>query len=135
MKMLMVGWEFPPLNSGGLGTACYGLTKGLARSNVEVIVVLPRTTGSPKEDCMRILKAGYGKMKDISFRIIDSILKLYISSSRSVFEKPGLEKYEVDGFRWSDYSIPGYLPKEGLDRIKCYIRDVLNENGKEEGEV
>jgi hypothetical protein len=29
MKTLMLGWEFPPYISGGLGTACYGLTKAL----------------------------------------------------------------------------------------------------------
>lgn len=42
MKVLMFGWEFPPLNSGGLGTACYGLTKGLAQNGVKVVMVLPR---------------------------------------------------------------------------------------------
>jgi glycosyltransferase involved in cell wall biosynthesis len=38
----MFGWEFPPFNSGGLGTACQGLTKGLCAHNVEVIFVLPK---------------------------------------------------------------------------------------------
>ena len=37
MKILMFGWEFPPHISGGLGTACFGLTKGLARHDVEMI--------------------------------------------------------------------------------------------------
>ncbi|KKT36370.1 MAG: glycosyl transferase group 1, partial [Parcubacteria group bacterium GW2011_GWC1_44_26] len=27
MRVLMFGWEFPPHNSGGLGTACFGLTR------------------------------------------------------------------------------------------------------------
>ncbi len=38
----MFGWEFPPHNSGGLGTACEGLTRGLRNSGVDVIFVLPR---------------------------------------------------------------------------------------------
>ncbi len=42
MKVLMFGWEFPPHNSGGLGTACYGLTKGLKNNSVDVTFVLPR---------------------------------------------------------------------------------------------
>jgi glycogen(starch) synthase len=42
MKVLMFGWEFPPFNSGGLGTACYGLTKSLNRNNVSLTFVLPR---------------------------------------------------------------------------------------------
>ena len=30
MKVLMFGWEFPPHILGGLGTASYGLTKGMS---------------------------------------------------------------------------------------------------------
>jgi len=41
MKVFMLGWEFPPHISGGLGTACYGLTKGLDELGVEVSFVLP----------------------------------------------------------------------------------------------
>ena len=37
----MFGWEFPPYISGGLGTACYGMTRALAQLGVEVIFVLP----------------------------------------------------------------------------------------------
>jgi len=42
MRVFMLGWEFPPHISGGLGTACYGLTKGLDELGVEVCFVLPR---------------------------------------------------------------------------------------------
>ncbi len=41
MKVFMLGWEFPPFISGGLGTACYGLTRGLDELGVEVLFVLP----------------------------------------------------------------------------------------------
>ena len=41
MKIFMLGWEFPPHISGGLGTACYGMTKGLDEIGVEVCFVLP----------------------------------------------------------------------------------------------
>lgn len=41
----MLGWEFPPHVSGGLGTACQGLTLGLAQLGVEVCFVLPRERG------------------------------------------------------------------------------------------
>ena len=37
MRVLMFGWEFPPHIAGGLGTACYGMTRGLARNGVEVV--------------------------------------------------------------------------------------------------
>ncbi len=42
MRILMLGWEFPPFISGGLGTACYGLTRALDRLGHDVIFVLPK---------------------------------------------------------------------------------------------
>lgn len=42
MRVLMFGWEFPPYNSGGLGTACQGLCDGLIKEGAEIIFVLPR---------------------------------------------------------------------------------------------
>lgn len=38
----MYGWEFPPHNSGGLGVACYGLTRGLVSLGEDIRFVLPR---------------------------------------------------------------------------------------------
>lgn len=38
----MLGWEFPPFISGGLGTACYGLTKALDRQGHHITFVLPK---------------------------------------------------------------------------------------------
>ncbi len=42
VRVFMLGWEFPPFISGGLGTACYGLTKALDQLGVKVTFVLPR---------------------------------------------------------------------------------------------
>ena len=41
MKILMLGWELPPHNSGGLGVACYQLCKSLAKKNVDIEFILP----------------------------------------------------------------------------------------------
>lgn len=41
MKVLMLGWELPPNNSGGLGVACYQLCKALSKKSVEIKFVLP----------------------------------------------------------------------------------------------
>src|SRR6186713_288358 len=43
MRVFMLGWEFPPFITGGLGTACYGLTKALDRNGVHVTFVLPKS--------------------------------------------------------------------------------------------
>jgi glycogen synthase len=42
MRVFMLGWEFPPFISGGLGTACYGLTKAMDELGIEVTFVLPK---------------------------------------------------------------------------------------------
>lgn len=57
MKVLMFGWEFPPHISGGLGTACYGMTKGLANQNIETIFVVPKAYGDEDESAVRIVNA------------------------------------------------------------------------------
>lgn len=41
MKVLMLGWELPPHNSGGLGVACYNIAKALAGRDVDIEFVLP----------------------------------------------------------------------------------------------
>lgn len=40
-RVLMIGWEYPPLNSGGLGVACQGLSQSLAQANTEIFFTLP----------------------------------------------------------------------------------------------
>ncbi len=42
MRILMLGWEFPPFVAGGLGVACYGLTRALDRQGHKVVFVLPK---------------------------------------------------------------------------------------------
>jgi glycosyltransferase involved in cell wall biosynthesis len=42
MRIVMLGWEFPPFIAGGLGVACYGLTRALDRRGQEILFVLPR---------------------------------------------------------------------------------------------
>ncbi|MEN6387056.1 MAG: glycosyltransferase family 4 protein [Phycisphaerales bacterium] len=84
MKVFMLGWEFPPFISGGLGTACYGLTKALSRQGTHITFVLP--SGADADcDFMKVLTAqGYlisNEFKNIRFRTIKSALKPYISSA------------------------------------------------------
>src|SRR5580692_2307897 len=57
MRVLMFGWEFPPHISGGLGTACYGLTKGMAYNNMDVIFVVPKAFGDEDQRAVRIVSA------------------------------------------------------------------------------
>ena len=58
MRVLMFGWEFPPHISGGLGTASFGLTKGMASlDGIEVIFVVPKVWGDENQDAVRLIGA------------------------------------------------------------------------------
>ena len=56
MKILMLGWELPPYNSGGLGVACYQLAKALASHGADIQFVLPATANHDNPNFMSVLK-------------------------------------------------------------------------------
>ena len=53
----MFGWEFPPHIAGGLGTACYGMTRGLAKNGVDVIFVMPKASGDEDQRFVKVVNA------------------------------------------------------------------------------
>ncbi len=55
MRILMLGWEFPPYIAGGLGTACYGLTKALDRLGHQIVFVLPKPVDRSHSSHIRLL--------------------------------------------------------------------------------
>lgn len=71
----MFGWEFPPHITGGLGTACFGLTKGLSKHGVEMMFVVPKAYGDEDQSAVRIKNAS-----DISFDLEDSEYKEFWSN-------------------------------------------------------
>ena len=87
MRVFMLGWEFPPFISGGLGTACYGLTKAMSRIGTGITFVLPKSAGESGAGChVKMLSAeGHieskysSELQDVRFRTILSPLKPYIS--------------------------------------------------------
>ena len=85
MRVFMLGWEFPPFISGGLGTACYGLTKAMSGLGTEILFVLPRPVTSPFSTHVKLLSPRAGsplaapvtefrldEFEHVSFRAISS---------------------------------------------------------------
>jgi glycogen(starch) synthase len=56
MKVLMLGWELPPHNSGGLGVACLQLSKALADHGADIEFILPHYAGE-KPNFMKVTTA------------------------------------------------------------------------------
>jgi glycosyltransferase involved in cell wall biosynthesis len=91
MRVLMFGWEFPPHISGGLGTACYGLTKGLSNfEDIKTLFVVPKAYGDEDQANVNIIDAGNitisdrevnykGFFKKISFIEVESNIIPYTS--------------------------------------------------------
>ena len=75
MKALMFGWEFPPHILGGLGTASYGLTKGMhANGNMEITFVIPKPWGDEERGFARIIGATNTPIawRDVSWDYVNS---------------------------------------------------------------
>ena len=86
MRVFMLGWEFPPFISGGLGTACYGLTKAMDQLDVEVIFCLPKMVESQYATHVKLLDPDSQtsvssfrstELKNVTFRSITSPLQPY----------------------------------------------------------
>ncbi|MCX5832110.1 MAG: glycosyltransferase family 4 protein [Deltaproteobacteria bacterium] len=95
MRVLMFGWEFPPAISGGLGTACFGITRGLTELGQEVIFVLPRIKDKINHARMKFLAAeeypfsewreatSFGAVwENLKVRIVDSALRSYMNEKQ-----------------------------------------------------
>lgn len=99
MKVLMFGWEFPPHISGGLGTACYGLTRGLSElDNVEVTFVVPKAFGDEDQSGLTLIGANHVPISKRNFQ----------------FEEDGgkMDYFEVDSL------IVPYMNEEEFWKIK-----------------
>ncbi len=110
MRVFMLGWEFPPFISGGLGTACYGLTKAMDQLGIKIVFVLPRTVEVESEYSthVELLIPGSRRVKtylkckgfkNVTFLAIDSPLRPYETAGvrRQHAEKISAGKQQILG--------------------------------------
>ncbi len=77
MKALMFGWEFPPHILGGLGTASYGLTRGMSmQPDMDIVFVIPKPYGDEDQSFLKITGAGNTPIvwRDPSFETVKNRL-------------------------------------------------------------
>ena len=97
MRVLMFGWEFPPHIAGGLGTACYGMTRGLARNDVDVTFVVPHAYGDEDQRFTHVMNASdvealYGSTGSGADDILEKMSFIHIDSNMVPYISP--EEYE-----------------------------------------
>lgn len=127
----MFGWEFPPIYSGGLGTACLGLTKNLAKLGIEIKFVLPKIEEKMPHDFLSFISANNlstAISNKVNFISLDSPLSPYLSE-KSYSELSGLSGSSLKGtygqnlinevYRYA--SCAGILAQsEEFDLIHCH---------------
>lgn len=134
----MFGWEFPPHIAGGLGTACYGMTRGLARNDVEVIFVMPHASGDEDQRFVKVVNASdvealYGDVtsgaedivKKMTFIHIDSNMVPYISpeeyaSYHDEYMKTGRKVWETGDVWKQRYTFSGKYGANLMEEVARY---------------
>lgn len=86
-RVLMFGWEFPPFKSGGLGTACHDLAKGLTKFGTKITFVMPTT---PKGTAKFVKIIGANDIPGIRVKKVQSLLSAYITSAEYEHHYHGL---------------------------------------------
>lgn len=74
MKALMFGWEFPPHILGGLGTASYGLTRGMSlQPDMNITFVIPKPWGDEDQSFLKIIGANTVPVvwKDVDWNFVN----------------------------------------------------------------
>ena len=138
MRVLMFGWEFPPHIAGGLGTACYGMTRGLARNDVDVTFVMPRASGDEDERFIKVVNASdietvFGNVsadcadiiEKMSFIHVYSNLVPYISpedyeSYHDEFVKTGEKRWETSDVWSQRYTFSGKYGANLMEEVARY---------------
>ncbi len=95
MRVFMLGWEFPPFISGGLGTACYGLTRAMSQLGTDIMFVLPRPVSTPFSTHVRLVSPRPGsplempttefrldEFEHVTFRAVNATLNPYTNAEQ-----------------------------------------------------
>lgn len=134
MRVLMFGWEFPPHIAGGLGTACYGMTKGLAKCGVEVLFVMPSASGDEDQSSVRIINASDVAVYDtchnvdeflgkVDFLRVGTNLRPYIdpvSFSELVEEEQKFQAEEFKTYFKQKFKFSGKYGKNLMEEVSRY---------------
>jgi glycosyltransferase involved in cell wall biosynthesis len=109
MRVFMLGWEFPPFISGGLGTACYGLTKAMSSIGTDIMFVLPRPVTTPFSTHVRLVSPRTGsplaspstefrldEFDHVTFRTVNAALNPYNTPADYAHSKEFLDRKRLE---------------------------------------
>lgn len=123
MRVLMFGWEFPPHIAGGLGTACYGLTKGLAKHGVDILFVMPSASGDEDESAVKIVNAS-----DVPFTQTWSEMQTFLNKVDFLKVSSNLVPY-IDPMLYEEYA-GSKMEKSEFEQFKIKYGSKYKFSGK-----
>lgn len=106
MKILFLGWEFPPYISGGMGIYAYELTRELSRKGVEIIYVMP----------------DYGEVKCNWMKIV----RVPIKGRIGPYGRPG--QFKFTPWRWDILNVAIEYNKMVVEYCKNLDFDIIHAN-------
>jgi glycosyltransferase involved in cell wall biosynthesis len=130
----MFGWEFPPHISGGLGTACHGLTRGLAEAgHVEVLFVVPHAWGDEEFPGLQLLGANQVPVgrKWVEEEVPETTTRwIHVDAPLLPYQTPGefwqlKSHHYVKGTRFVEIREDGTIPFSG-DYGPSLFREIRN---------
>ncbi len=130
VRTLMLGWEFPPFISGGLGTACLGLTKAMDRLGMPVIFVLPKAkpvhlSGGSLPVFENDAPGGYA-FRNVQFRPVAAALNPYATTRSGTTATMAEDLDEVDlADDDLEFGEPGNYGPDIYAAVARYTRKVL----------
>ncbi len=125
MKALMFGWEFPPHILGGLGTASYGLTKGMAaQGDMDITFVIPKPHGDEDQSFLKIIGASHVPIvwKDNNWEYVRDKLNGKMSHDEYFWLRDGI-KYDYRRIHTDELgcvNFSGKYPENLIEEISNY---------------
>jgi glycogen synthase len=124
VKVLMFGWEFPPYMSGGLGTACLGMTRALADDRVEVLFVIPGPESPLDDRLIRFISPDLAVLPEES--AIDDVSSLTMTSFVVASPLHPYQNERTYGNRYRTGILSG-LGASGIASFASYGTDLFSE--------
>ncbi len=115
MRVLMLGWEYPPLVTGGLATATEGLVNGIIALGHQVTLVLPYFPFRVRKDGLTIVSperpVGFDALEDSD--LVQSLTGAHADAIKSV-----VEGNLVDWKSHYEYRLMGEWAGNGADSLQ-----------------
>lgn len=103
MRILMLGWEFPPFIAGGLGVACQGLTRALDCAGHEVTFVLPRPIGAGATHAAGVRVMAPGEVGRGTAPAVGAVEPSPPSQSGAVTPAASVQRLHFPGYRHATF--------------------------------